>query len=145
MRSVHFARLSVLACLALFLCACGMSERGGPWWEPKDHSIELEPGQPTKTVTLPAGDFLTINLPLFVDTPISEDVDYSPRLMHYAGFRHTPPSKRELSLGRNGKFVFSFISRDPGKGEIVIYRMGPDRKPIRTEPYARVAVVITDN
>ncbi len=137
-------RLAVPLCLILALAGCGMSDRGGPWWEPQEHTVELEPGQTAKTVSLPAGDYLTLILPLRLDEPVSEDLDYSPRLMHYAGFRHTPASKRELSLGRNGKFTFSFITRDPGKGEIVIYRLGPDKKPVKNEPYARISLVITE-
>jgi len=144
MRIHPLFRLIPLFCLALVLSACGMSERGGPWWEPQEHVLELEPGTMDKSISLPAGDYLTIELPLFVDQPVSDDVDYSPRLMHYAGFRHSPGSKRDLSQGKNGKFVFSFITRDPGKAEIVIYRMAPNKKPLKTElPYARLTVEIT--
>lgn len=145
MRFPRISGMAFLLCFALALSACGMSDRGGPWWEPQEHTVDLAPGSMDKSVSLPAGDYLTIVLPLRLDEPVSDDLDYSPRLMHYAGFRHSPASKRELAQGKNGKFTFSFITRDPGKAEIVIYRMAPNKKPIKTEPYVRLTVEIMPN
>ena len=136
------ARLAVLACLALALTACGIAARGGPLWSPDDHHLTLEQGQ-NATISIPVGDYLSLTVILVPDAPVSDQPEYNPRLMHFAGFRFLPPSAFEKSKGQSGRFVFSFVCLDPGEAKVEVRRMGPDNRPTE-EVYASLQVTIPD-
>ncbi|EPR30498.1 hypothetical protein dsat_1220 [Alkalidesulfovibrio alkalitolerans DSM 16529] len=135
-------RLAVLACLALSLSACGIASRGGPLWSPDDHNLTLEQGE-TTAISIPAGDYLSLTVILTADTPVSDEPEYNPRFMHFAGFRFLPPSGYEKSKGQSGRFVYSFVCLDAGEAVVEIRRMGPDKRPT-DEVYASLTVTITE-
>lgn len=136
-------RLAVLAGLVLGLSACGIASRGGPLWTPEEHNLTLDQGE-TAALSIPAGDYLSLTVVLKADTPISDDPEYNPRLMHFAGFRFLPPSGHERNQGISGRFVYSFVCLDAGEAEVEIRHMGPDKRPT-DEVYASLTVTITGN
>lgn len=136
-------RLAVLAGLVLGLAACGIASRGGPLWSPDEHNLTLEQGEST-ALTIPAGDYLSLTVVLKADTPVSDEPEYNPRLMHFAGFRFLPPSGYEKSKGQSGRFVYSFVCLDAGEAKVEIRHMGPDKRPT-DEVYASLQVTITGN
>lgn len=138
----RIVRLLAPLCLILALSACGLTDRGGPWWEPEDHSYQIDPTTNVQA-ELPAGDYLTVIVPLKRNEPVSEQPDYNPRLMHFAGFRFSPPTKREYDEGKNGQFIFSFITLEAGDSEVVIHRLGPDKKPAPVV-YAKLSVKVVN-
>ncbi|WP_029898712.1 hypothetical protein [Desulfohalovibrio reitneri] len=109
------ALLVLLLTVSFTLTGCGITERGGPLWEPEDHHVVFPKAEDAdQEASLPAGDYLSVTIEQPAEGFLAERPEYKPLVLMYSGFRYEPPTTSTSGEKSGGAYIYSFIAQEPG-------------------------------